>query len=107
VASFISYRQNIDPVIPSNIYNGLRDENPYCIDLCFLGVEAQQCAQGITVVPRMVDQVQHFDVCSVVNNRQTGEMKLLAKTHTYSMSDINMDSGKVEGLCFPLLFSSW
>ncbi len=26
------------------------------------------------------------------------------KTHTNSVSDINMDSEKVEGLCFPLLF---
>jgi hypothetical protein len=78
-------RRNVDPVILSNICNGLRDENPYCIDLRFLGVEARQCAQGITVVPRVVDQVQHFDVCSVVNNRQTGEMKLQVKTHTNSV----------------------
>ncbi len=64
--------RNFDPVILSNICEGLRNENPYCIDLHFLGVEAQQHAEGIIVVPRMVHQVQHFDVCSVVNNRQTG-----------------------------------
>jgi hypothetical protein len=52
------------------------------------------------VVPRMVHQVQHFDVCSVVNNRQTGLMTLQVKTHTNSVSDINMDSE----LCFPLVF---
>jgi hypothetical protein len=52
----------------------------------------------------MVDQVQHFDVCSVINNRQTGAMSLRVRTHTNSVSDINMDSEKVEGLCFPLLF---
>ncbi len=52
----------------------------------------------------MVDQVQHFDVCSVVNNRQTGAMTLQVRTHTNSVSDVNMDSEKVEGLCFPLLF---
>jgi hypothetical protein len=52
----------------------------------------------------MVDQVQHFDVCSVVNNRQTGAMTLQVKTHTNSVSDINMDSEKVEVLCFLLLF---
>ena len=53
----------------------------------------------------MVDQVQHFDVCSVVNNRQTGAMTLQdSRTHTNSVSDVNMDSEKVEGLCFPLLF---
>ncbi len=96
--------QNVDPVILSNICKCLRNEYPYCIDLCFLGVEARQCAEGINVVPRMVHQVQHFDVCSVVNDRQTGTMTLQAKTHTKSVSDINMDSEKVEGLCFPLLF---
>jgi hypothetical protein len=52
----------------------------------------------------MVDQVKHFDVCSVVNSRQTGAMTLQVKMHTNSVSDINMDSEKVEGLCFPLLF---
>ncbi len=54
----------------------------------------------------MVHQVQHVDVCSVVNNRQTGAMTLQVKTHTNSVSDINMDSEKVEveGLFFPLLF---
>jgi hypothetical protein len=52
----------------------------------------------------MVDQVQHFDVCSVVNNRQTGAMTSQVKTHTNSVSDINMDSKKVEGFCFPQLF---
>ncbi len=95
---------NIDPVMLSNICKGLGNENPYCIDLHFLGVEAQQHAAGINVVPRMVHQVQHFDVCSVINNRQTGTMTLQVKTHINSMSDINMNSEKVEGLCFPLLF---
>jgi hypothetical protein len=52
----------------------------------------------------MLDQAQHFDVCSVVNNRQTGTMTLQVNTHTNSVSDINMDSEKVGGLCFPLLF---
>jgi hypothetical protein len=87
-------------VILSNICEGLTKENPYCIDLHFFGVEAQQHAEG----NRMVNQVQHVDVCSVVNNRQTGAMTLQVKTHTNSVSDINIDSEKVEGLCFPLLF---
>jgi hypothetical protein len=96
--------QNVDPVILSNICKGVRNENPHHVDLRFLGVEAWQRAKGINAVPRMVDQVQHFDLCSVVNNRQTGTMTLQVKTHTNSVSDINMDSEKVEGLCFPLLF---
>jgi hypothetical protein len=96
--------QNVDPLILSDICKGLKDENPYCTDLRFLGVEARARAEGITVIPRMVDQVQHFDVCSVVNSRQTGAMTLQVRTHTNSASDINMNSEKVEGLCFPLLF---
>jgi hypothetical protein len=88
----------------SNICKGLRNENPYCVNLRFLGVEARQCAEGINVVLGMVHQVQNFDVCSVVNNRQTGAMTLQVKTNTNSVSDINMDSEKVEGLCFPLFF---
>jgi hypothetical protein len=90
--------QNVDPEILSNICKGLMNENPDCVDLRFLGIEARQRAEGINVVPRMEDQVKHFDVCSVVNNRQTGAMTLQVKTHTNSVSDINMDSEKVEGL---------
>jgi hypothetical protein len=52
----------------------------------------------------MVYQVQHFDACSVVNNRQTGAMTLQMKTHNNSVSDTIMDSEKVERLSFPLLF---
>jgi hypothetical protein len=62
-------RQNVDPTILSHICQGLKNENTYCHDLRFLGVEARQWAEGNIVIPRMVDQVQHFDVCSVVNNR--------------------------------------
>ena len=61
-------RQNVDPNILSNICEGLKSENSYCRHLRFLGVEAREQAQGNIVIPRMVDQVQHFDVCSVVNN---------------------------------------
>jgi len=70
----------------------------YSRDLRFLGVEARQRAEGKIVIPRMVDQVQHFDVCSVLNNRQTGAIKLQVRTNTGNVSDINMDSEKVEGL---------
>ncbi len=44
---------NIDPVILSNICKCLRNENPYCVDLRFLGIEARQHAEGINVVPKM------------------------------------------------------
>ena len=97
-------RVNVDPEILTNICEGLCNENPYCIELRFLGVEARQRAEGNVVIPRMIDQRRHFDVCSVVNNRQTGEMILHVQTRGYSLSHVNLDSEKVEGLCFPLLF---
>ncbi len=97
-------RQNVNPTILSDICQGLKNENTYCHDLRFLGVEARQRAEGNIVIPRMVDQVQHFDVCSVVNIRQTGVMMLQVRTHNGNVSDINMNSEKVEGLWFPLLF---
>ncbi len=97
-------RQNVDPTILSDICQGLKNENTYCRDLRFLGVEARQRAEGNIVIPSIVDQVQYFDVCSVVNNRQTGGMTLQVRTCNGNVSDINMDSKKVEGLCFPLLF---
>ncbi len=98
-------KDKVDPTILSDICQGLKNENTYCRDLRFLGIEAQQCAEGNIVIPRIVHQVQHFDVCSVVNNRQAGAMTLQVRTHNGNVSDINMDSEKVEGLCFPLLFS--
>jgi hypothetical protein len=45
--------QNVDPLILSNICKGLKNENLYCADLRFLGVEARACAEGINVIPRM------------------------------------------------------
>jgi hypothetical protein len=45
-----------------------------------------------------------FKVCSVVNNWQTGAMMLQVRTRNGNLSDINMDSENVEGLCFLLLF---
>ncbi len=93
-------RQNVNPTIFSDICQGIKNENKYCRDLRFLGVEAQQRAEDNIVIPRMVDQVQHFDVRSVVNNRQTGAMTLQVRTRNGNVSDINMDSEKVEGLCF-------
>ncbi len=97
-------RQNVDPTILSDICQGLKSENSYCRDLHCLGVEARQRAEGNIVRPWMVDQVQHFDVCSDVNNRQTGVMRLQVRTSNGNVSDVNMDSKKDEGLCFPLLF---
>jgi len=47
--------QNVDPEILKEICEGLKNENPYCADLRFIGVEARARAEGITVIHRMVD----------------------------------------------------
>ena len=38
--------RNVDPDILKDICNGLKDENPYCTDLRFIGVEARARAEG-------------------------------------------------------------
>ena len=54
--------RDVDPQILLDICKGLRDKNPYCIELRFLGAEAREHAEGIVVVPRMTNQPTHFDV---------------------------------------------
>jgi hypothetical protein len=45
-----------------------------------------------------------MSVCAVMNCRQTGVMLLQVTTTNGSISDVKMNSEKVEGLCHPLLF---
>ncbi len=45
-----------------------------------------------------------MSVCAVMNCRQTGVMSLQVTTTNGSISDAKMNSEKVEGLCYPLLF---
>ena len=52
----------------------------------------------------MVDQRQHFDVCSVVSDRQTGNMMIQVQTHNSCLSNSSMDNEEVEPITFPLLF---
>jgi len=52
--------RDVDPQILLDICKGLRDGNPYCIELRFLGEEAREHAEGIVVVPRMTNQPTHF-----------------------------------------------
>jgi hypothetical protein len=99
-------RQNVDPTILSDICQGLKNENTYCHDLCFLGIEAQQHAEGNIVIPRMVDQVKHFDVCSVVNNRQTGAMMFQVRTRNGNVSDINTPMCHSSYVPFPFCHSA-
>jgi len=97
--------QDVDPQILYDICQGLRDENPLCAELRFLGADARERAESISVIPRMPNQMSHshFDVCSVMNNRQTGEMRLQVETQNHRVSDVCLDSDMVEPLCFPLL----
>ena len=84
-------------------------KNPYCNELRFLGAAAQEWADGIAVLPRMTDQLSHshFDVCSVMNNRQTSEMRLQVETHTNSVTNICLDSEKVEGFMLLVIALPW
>jgi hypothetical protein len=97
--------QDVDPQILYDICQGLRNENPLCAELRFLGTDAREHAESIPVIPRMPNQMSHlhFYVCSVMNNRQTGEMRLQVKTQNHRVSDVCLDSAMVEPLCFPLL----
>jgi hypothetical protein len=45
-----------------------------------------------------------MSVCAVMNCRQNGVMSLQVTTSNGSISDVKMNSEKVEGLCYPLLF---
>ncbi len=92
----------------NDIANGLKSENPYCNDLHHLGIRVRQ--GGLTadanVVTRMVNQPPRMSmsVCAVMNCRQTGVMSLQVTTTNGSISDVKMNSEKVEGLCYSLLF---
>jgi hypothetical protein len=106
--SCLSESGNVDKKVLNVIANGLKSENPYCNDLHHLGISVQQ--GGLTVdanvVPRMVNQSPRMSmsVCAVMNCRQTGVMSLQVTTTNGSISDVKMNSEKVEGLCYPLLF---
>ncbi len=52
----------------------------------FLVLRQEHVQKASPFIPRMVDQVQHFDVCLVVNNRQTGAMPLQVKLFFYILS---------------------
>ncbi len=44
----------------------------------------------------MTNQPTHINVCSVMNNRQTGKMKLQVEMHSHIVSNVSLDSEKVE-----------
>ncbi len=67
---------NLVPHTMDIIANGLKEINPYSCQLCFLGLEARQRADGVNIIQRVVNQRLLFEVCSVRNDQQTGEMSI-------------------------------
>jgi hypothetical protein len=96
--------RNVDPTILDKIGTGLKEINRYCIDLQFLGLNSLQNAESINIIPAMPDQREHFDVCSVINNRQTDGMSMRVCPRNGPISTVHMDSEAVEPLVYPLLF---
>ncbi len=90
----------------NDIADGLNRENPYCMELCQLGLRVQEghLTGGVNVTPMMVDQSALLTVYTVMNCRQIGVTSLNLTTTNGSISDVKVNSEKVEGLCFPLLF---
>ncbi len=95
---------NLDSRIMDIIARGLREINPYRHQLRFLGLEARQHAIGVNIIPRVLNQWLLFDVCSVCNNQQTGEMLIQIKAHNDDVSSVKMTSEKVEPLFIPIFF---
>ena len=96
--------RNVDPTILDKIGTGLKEINRYCIDLQFLGLNSLQNEESITIIPAMPDQREHFDVCSVINNRQTDGMSMRVCPRYGLIGTVHMDSEAVEPLVYPLLF---
>jgi hypothetical protein len=98
---------NVNKKVLNDIANRLKSKNPHCNDLHHLGISVQQ--GGLTadanVVPRIVNQPPHMSmsVYAVMNCRQTGVMSLQMTTTNGSISDVKMNSEKVEGLYYLLL----
>jgi hypothetical protein len=104
----LSKSGNVDEKVLNDIADGLKRENPYCNNLHHLGIIVQQggLTDDANVVPRMVNQPSgmSMSVCAVMNCRQTCVMSLQGETTNGNTSDVKMNSKKVEGLCYPLLF---
>jgi hypothetical protein len=95
---------NLDSRIMDIIARGLREINPYSCQLSFLGLEARQRADGVHIIPRVLNQRPLFDECSVHNDQKTGEMSIQIKAHNDDVSSVKMNSEKVEPLFFTILF---
>ncbi len=96
--------RNLVPRTMDIIANCLKEINPYSCQLCFLGLEARRRADGVNIIPRVVNQMPLFEVCSVRNDQRTGEMSIQMTAHEDDVSSVYMTSKKVETLFFPILF---
>ena len=97
---------NVTPELLGSIITGLLDVNKYCRDLRMLGADARQNANDnnnlISTMPR---QGEHFTVCSVVNNVQSGSITMqIQSRHSHQFSSVSMDSPLVETLSFPIIY---
>jgi hypothetical protein len=91
-----SESRNIVEKVLNDIANGLKSENPYCIDLHHLWISVGQgdLTANANVVSRMVNQPPHISmsVCASVNCRQTGVTSLHGTITNGSISDVKMNS---------------
>ncbi len=60
---------NLVPRTMDIIANGLKEIIPYSCQLRFLGLEARRRADGVNIIPRVVNQRPLFEVCSVRNDQ--------------------------------------
>ncbi len=67
---------NLVPRTMDIIANGLKEINPYSRQLRFLGFEARRRADGVNIIPRVVNQRPLFKVCPVRNDQRTSEMSI-------------------------------
>ncbi len=97
---------NVNKVTLNDIAEGLKCENPYCMELHQLGLSVQQgvLSASINIIPRMVNQSAFRTIYVVTNCRETGVTTLNVTTTNASILEVKMNSEKVEPLCFPLLF---
>ncbi len=79
---------NLVPRTMDIIANSLKEINPYSCQLCFLGLEARGHADGVNIIPRVVNQRPLFEVCSVRNDQRTGKMSIQMTAHNNDMYQV-------------------
>jgi hypothetical protein len=74
--------RNVNKQTSNDIAEGLKHENPYCMELRQSGLSVGQgvLSAGINVIPRMVDQSAFRTIHVVTNYRQTGVTTLNVTT---------------------------